>query len=67
MKTLGQQQAHNEMVKVAYQSGYEAGYLDRAVGIRLDYSWLGREVEPIGSYAYEYSLGYRAGWQKKQY
>jgi hypothetical protein len=48
----------------AYQAGRAAGRADRYVGVRSDYSWHGVELDPVYSYSWHYSRGYRDGWNR---
>lgn len=43
----------------AYGDGYLAGVRDRAWGWMSEYAWYGLVLDPIGSYSWWYSKGYR--------
>ena len=46
----------------AYQAGLKAGKADRSIGTRSEYAWNGA-LDPIYSYSWHYSRGYRDAWQ----
>ena len=45
-----------------YVDGWKSGRADARLGWRSDYAWYGISVETPGTYAHDYSIGYRAGW-----
>ncbi len=45
--------------RAAYENGYRAGVADRALGLMSEYAWYGHVLDPVGSYSYWYSKGYR--------
>lgn len=48
----------------AYQSGLRAGKADRSIGYRSTYAWNGVECDPVYSYSWHYSRGYRDAWSR---
>ena len=46
----------------AYAAGLAAGKADRRLGQRSDYAWHGVTLDPVYSYAWHYSRGYRDAW-----
>lgn len=48
----------------AYQDGLRAGKSDRSLGYRSKYAWNGVEVDPVYSYSWHFSRGYRDAWRR---
>lgn len=46
----------------AYLDGLRDGHADRFMRTKSIYAWAGVFVEPPGTYSYEYSRGYHAGF-----
>ena len=45
----------------AYQHGYASGRADAWIGRLSEYAWYGELLDPIGSYSWWFSRGYRVG------
>ena len=49
----------------AYRAGALAGIADRKLGFKSDYAYRGVYLDPIYSYAWHYSRGYRDGMDRR--